>query len=299
MSGFIEGILAFPTVIFTVLLGVALLYWMFVIVGGVDVDMLGGADGAMDGALDGAMDGALDGAMDGAMDGVADGVLDGAMDGVADGALDGVADGVADGAAEGAAHAGEASGGFLELLSALGLRKAPVTVVFTLLVLWGWIISFATMFYGGAWLAGLIGMTLASLVAFAIACGAALPLASICVRPLAPIFESKPAAGREMLIGRSCTITTGRVDANFGQAEHKSAGESFLINVCCEKPNTLGRGDEALIINVDRARHVYLIEPLDPALLGDGETQGARNKRHRDAAIAEASSATTKPREGG
>src|ERR1700759_2670810 len=46
---------AFPTALFTALLGVVLLYWLFVIVGAAHLDLLG--DGAADGALDGGMDG--------------------------------------------------------------------------------------------------------------------------------------------------------------------------------------------------------------------------------------------------
>ena len=126
MSEFLAITFSFPTVIYTVLLGVLLCYWLLVIIGAMDMDRFnaGGMDGAADGALDGlghgatdgaldglghgAADGALDGLGHGAMDGVADGALDGlghgAMDGVADGALDGVADGALDGAADAAAH---------------------------------------------------------------------------------------------------------------------------------------------------------------------------------------------------
>ncbi len=272
MSGFIEGILAFPTVIFTTLLGVAMVYWLFVIIVGVDVDFLGGADGAVDGALDGAMDGALDGAVDGALDGAMDAGIDGAMD-AAHGAIDaahGAVDGAADGAADAAAHSADSAGGFLELLSALGLRKAPVTVVFTMLALWAWIVSFATMYYGGEWLSALITATFTGVVVFVLAIVVAVPITSVVIRPIGPLFDSEAAPGREMLLGRSCTITTGKVDGSFGQAEHKSDGESFLMNVICDKPNTLKKGDQALIISVDRARNIYVIEPMEPALLGDG-----------------------------
>ena len=110
MAELLAAIVAFPAVIPTVLLGVALLYWMLVMFGAVDIDLFS-ADGAADGVLDGAAEGASHGLLDGAADGAADGVLDGVAHGAADGVLDGVAHGAADGVLDGVAH-GAADGVF-------------------------------------------------------------------------------------------------------------------------------------------------------------------------------------------
>jgi hypothetical protein len=103
-------------VIYTVLLGVSLVYWLFVIVGSVDVDLLGGGlEGAAKGALEGAAKGALEGSMKGAL--------------------------------EGQAEAG--------LFSALKLRSAPVTVVLSLLFTFAWLFCvIGKQLLGGGWLTG-------------------------------------------------------------------------------------------------------------------------------------------------
>jgi hypothetical protein len=52
MSEFLSAILAFPTVLFTIPLGVVLLYWLLVLLGALDLelfDVLGDADGDVDG----------------------------------------------------------------------------------------------------------------------------------------------------------------------------------------------------------------------------------------------------------
>jgi hypothetical protein len=41
----IEASLRFPVVVFTIGLGIVLIYWLFVLVGALDIDVLGGADG--------------------------------------------------------------------------------------------------------------------------------------------------------------------------------------------------------------------------------------------------------------
>ena len=58
MADFVTQILAFPTVVYTVVLGFVLLYWLFVIIGAADLDLFD-LDGAVDGAVE-AIDGAVD-----------------------------------------------------------------------------------------------------------------------------------------------------------------------------------------------------------------------------------------------
>lgn len=45
MHELIEASLRFPTVVFTIGLGIALLYWLFVLIGALDIDLLGGGKG--------------------------------------------------------------------------------------------------------------------------------------------------------------------------------------------------------------------------------------------------------------
>ncbi|HEX7451636.1 MAG TPA: glycine zipper family protein, partial [Polyangiaceae bacterium] len=74
--------LSFPCVVYTVLLGVVLVYWLFVVVGAVHLG--DGSDGAL-GSFD--PEGAI-GAGKGALEGAAKGALQGHLDGMADAAGD-------------------------------------------------------------------------------------------------------------------------------------------------------------------------------------------------------------------
>ena len=68
----IDASVQFPTVIFTIGLLVALVYWLFVILGALDIDLLGGADD-VSGALKGAGE-AVTGGVKGAAEAVTGGV---------------------------------------------------------------------------------------------------------------------------------------------------------------------------------------------------------------------------------
>jgi hypothetical protein len=221
MTDFLQQIMAFPTVFYTALLAVVLIYWVFVILGALDIDMF-----HFDGAGEGAMDGAAEGAVD----------------------------------AAGHAHEGLVEG--LSLASFLGLRKAPFTVIVSLMILAAWTFCILGMRYLAPALGGLLPEVVASGLVAALALVVAMPLTGLTARPLAPLFETHKAGRRDDLVGRTCRIETGTVDARFGLATVEEDGGWMKVHVVCEPPNALQRGDEALIIAYDPEREVFRVEPL-------------------------------------
>lgn len=145
------------------------------------------------------------------------------------------------------------------LLAALGLKAVPVTVVLTLVVLFGWLASF----FGMRALAdfGVVGVLVSAGVGVA-AVLLALPFTSLAVRPLRPLFKTTHARSRAELVGGTCTIATQSVSDRFGQANAQLGGDHLLIQVRCTPGNPLRKGDEALIVDFDRGREAYLVEPL-------------------------------------
>jgi hypothetical protein len=241
MNEFIAVISTFPTIIFAVPVALACLYWLFVIIGAVDIDLIDSISG-LDGLLDGAGEGAAEAA--------------------AEAAGEAVAEAAAEAGIEAAAEAGAEAGSslLLGLLSALQIGRVPVT--FTLSF---WVLTSFAMAYTGAWFAPRFGVSpesllpglLISVVAFFV--GGI--VASIAVRPLGDVFETKEASKRVDFIGHQCTIRTGRIDARFGQAECADGGAGLLIDVRCDVQNALKKGDRALIVSFDDAREAYIIEP--------------------------------------
>ena len=64
MTELFHALLAFPTIAFTACLGLALLYWVMVIVGAADLNPFDGAEGAAKGAVEGAVKGVAESAGD-------------------------------------------------------------------------------------------------------------------------------------------------------------------------------------------------------------------------------------------
>lgn len=227
MSELLNASLAFPSVALTILVGITLLYWVFVILGALDIDVFH-ADADIDGAVDGADAGGHD---------------------------------VADGNDAGDGH--DASDGVSSFLSPLGLRRVPLTISLSLIFVISWSISLLATHYLGplipdgmpTWLFGVLVLGASLLVS--------LPLTAIAITPLAPVFEIHHARGAMDNVGATCTVTTGRVDHDFGQAKITDNGLELVIPVRCDRDNQFERNDHALVIDYDKTRHAYLIEPMD------------------------------------
>jgi len=282
MAEFLSIILAFPTVLYTGLLGLAVLYWLFVIVGALDVNLLdpgAAADGAADGALKGVAElaGSLKGAGElagdtaGALKGLAEGGLKGAgeLAGDAAGSLKGAAEGGLKGAADAAAGKLDGAKQTAGLLGALKLKDVPVTVTGSLLLLWSWAFSYLGTALLAPLVAGLLPAWLIGAVVMVLAVVLGYPIAQLSARPFAGLFATEVAQGHEALVGQIVAVSTLRVDAAFGQASLDDGQGGLLLQVRCPKSNALQRGDEALIVSYDTNTQSFHVEPLDPALASD------------------------------
>ena len=252
MNEFLNAILAFPTVLFTIPLGVVIAYWLFVLLGALDINLLGDAD----------------------VDGHGHTDLDVGGHGHAGGHLDGHghvhADGHGHGHGHGDHHAdagdGDADadaehvGGFAGLIQALGLGGVPLTVMLSILILasWGFCLAATEILGAGGWQA---------VVAPLVALGLAVPVTGILIRPLRRFFLSLAAPRHRDLLGKMCTITTLRVDERYGQAEVADGGAGLIVQVRSSDADHFSRGDRALIF--DYKDEVFWITPVNQTLQKD------------------------------
>ena len=269
LAHFLAVALSFPCVVYTVLLGISLVYWLFVMLGAVH---LHGAEGAADGAADGIADGAGDGIDAGRRSTPATSVA--ATAGTGATARDG-----GDGGDGGEAGVGAHHGVFAGMMASLKLRSAPATLVMSVLILFSWLFSIFGMQASAAWLPeGLLG--LARFAVLLVSPVLALPFTSIAVRPLARIFVTPSAAKHESLVGKVCTVRTGTVTDRFGEALLEDGGAGLVVRVRVETGETLKRGDQVVIVGYDGERQEFTVAPMDN-LLDDEPRRGMRERARR------------------
>ena len=242
----LHAVVTFPGAVYSALLGVVILYWLSMLAGAVDLDLLGGAEHG--GATEGAMHG----------DGVGHGHAGHSHGDAGDGGGD-AGDGDGD-AGDGDA---DSDGGVLSALGALGLRRLPMTVSVSLLVIWGWLITVLGMLVLAAPASHYMPAAAFKALLLFVAMVASLKLASVTARPIAPVFVANKASRREHLVGKVAEVSTGRLDAAFGQVLVGDGGAGLLIDARHEGGATLKRGDRVIVTSWDADKGYVLVEPVD------------------------------------
>jgi hypothetical protein len=204
---------AFPTAIYTVLLGVVLVYWLLAIIGMVDFESSG---------------------------------IDLDIETHADASVDDM-------------------GTLASYVVAFGLHGVPFSIVVSLLVLVGWTLTFLAGVTVLAWVPTDILKWLVGLVVLLVAFALSIVITARLVRPLRGLFVHHTAQSNASLVGQTCRVLTGTVDERQGRAEVAQRGASLNIRVWSPSPNSLKRGDTALITEYDAGTHRYLVMPLPPA----------------------------------
>jgi hypothetical protein len=234
-----EASLRFPTVVFTIGLGIVLVYWLFVFLGALDIDLLGGGEVHGDGIGD-----ALGG----------HGHVDVGGHDVGGHDVGGHDVGGHDAGGHDASGDGHDADGGDGFFAKLGLGAVPLTISVSFIMLVGWTTSLLASSYidGGAWLPYVLlpAVLVTSML-----------VTSVLVRPLAPVFKVREGKKNKDWVGQTCTISTGTVDEKFGHANVEEGGTTMDIAVRCDA-GKLGRGDKALIIDFDEERQAYLVEPV-------------------------------------
>ncbi len=226
---------------YTVLLGLCMFYWLVVILGFLDMDFLDVGLGLFDGAADGAAEGA------------ADALAEGAAEAVADAAVEGAAEGAVEAAGEGV------SGTFQAVLAFLSLGTVPATILLSILVFAMWLLALLFTRLLPDSLHQAVHPLIVGVVLFLFALSLGLVLTGLTSRPLRKLFEHRPVHGHSHLIGKVCQVKSSTVTPTFGQAECRVQDSFLLLSVRTEEGTTLGRGEQAVVIDYDKEKDVYEI----------------------------------------
>lgn len=225
MDDLLRALFAFPTAIFSVAMGIAVLYWLLVIVGAADLDLFHLGDHDL-------------------------------------------------GAHHGGDHDPHVGANPNAILEFLRIGQVPITIIASVFFFLAWTVCLLAATYvrphvpdWSWWVFGLLALAGALVVAYI---GTGLTLA-----PLAKVFslDNQPKAGD--LIGKMVEVTSSEVTPRFGTARYdRPSGEDVLLNVCCEAHHRFAKGEQAVVLDYDRATGVYRIAPLPhtrPGFLAEAE----------------------------
>ncbi|WP_137937441.1 ubiquinone biosynthesis protein [Chitinivorax sp. B] len=146
---------------------------------------------------------------------------------------------------------------------AMGLSGVPFSIVVSLIVFFAWVISALVGEYVLVWVPTQLLRILFGLAVMAGAFAMALPLTALTIRPMRPLFVVHNAPHNAGLVGLPCRILTLTVDEKFGQAEVTHQGSTFNIKIWAPTPNGLTKGSISALLDYDQKTGRYEVATVD------------------------------------
>ena len=149
--------------------------------------------------------------------------------------------------------------GLAGLLLKLGLNGVPVTLILTLLFFFAWLLCyFVELFLLRFLPLGILRYPLGLLV-IAAALIAVVPMVSLLVRPLRPLFLKLEATTSKSVLGQVAIVRSGRVTAAQGEATLEDGGAGLILRVRADEAHGFKRGDRVVLLEYLEAEHAYRV----------------------------------------
>lgn len=150
------------------------------------------------------------------------------------------------------------------IMTTLGLRGVPLSVVVGLIALFAWaacylIVAMTSVGERDNWFNIALG-TLAIPVSLMVS---VLVTAQV-VRPLRPLFRALNASAPDkVLVGSTATVRSSRVDEQFGEALLVVDGAELIVKIRADAHKKLTKGDKVVLIEHRKERNQYWVVPAN------------------------------------
>ncbi|HCH7934482.1 MULTISPECIES: OB-fold-containig protein [Providencia] len=150
--------------------------------------------------------------------------------------------------------------GFAGWLTKLGLAGVPVTIILTLFTLFGWVITYFSVYGFIRFIDLSLLRYLVGFAVFVITIFISLHLTALCLKPVRNklISLNKPKTVRQ-LIGKYATVRSGTVNEKNGEAILEDGGAGLILQIRAPFTEGIKRGDRVVIISYDADSHSYQV----------------------------------------
>ena len=231
MDPFYQNISSFPTVVFTFVLAICLFFWMVAVLGMVDIDSL---DFDIPGA-----------------DALGHHGIGHDISGIGHDIGHHDFGDIGPDVTNANALAG--------LMLRFGLHGVPVTIIISLMALFGWLISYYAVHY----LFFLVpGDILRYVVGLGVLIGAtyiAAIITGLLIKPLRPLFKKAQTQSVKHILGQTAVVRTSRVDTAFGEATLADGAAGLILKVRATGETTFKKGDRVVLFEHLTEQNVYRV----------------------------------------
>jgi hypothetical protein len=151
------------------------------------------------------------------------------------------------------------------LLLKFGLNDVPLTLVITLISLFGW----STSYFGFRLLIlplydFILYYYLVGLFIFIIALTISIYLTAFVIKPIRPLFKKLSATNdHKSLLGQIVEIRSSTVNKIKGEATYEDGGAGLILQVRSDETYQFKRGDKAILLRYDTTNNCYEIISIE------------------------------------
>lgn len=148
---------------------------------------------------------------------------------------------------------------FSGLLFRLGLNGVPLTIVISLIALWGWVFCFLIVYFvypwiRVPWLQLVTGIPVVVGVLYVSAI-----ITAVIIKPLRPIFLASNQQVQKQILGQVAVVRTGEANRSFGEAYLEDGGAGLIIKVRAYKDEVFKRGDRVVLLEYVAGENLYRV----------------------------------------
>jgi hypothetical protein len=145
------------------------------------------------------------------------------------------------------------------LMLKFGLHGVPVTVIVSLISLFGWLVCYYAVHFLLSWLAPGLFRFVLGIPIFVVVLYVAVMITSAVIKPLRPLFLNARQQNSQFIVGQTAVVRSSRVDDGFGEAILQDGGAGLLLKVRAEPGVTFVKGDRVVVLAHDKEKNTYKV----------------------------------------
>lgn len=145
------------------------------------------------------------------------------------------------------------------LMLRFGLVGVPVTIIISIIALFGWLISYYLVHFLFGYIPQGMLHYLAGLPVLFVALYSAAMVTSVLIKPLRPLFQKAQQETVKYVLGQTAVVRTSRVDSDFGEATLEDGGAGLILKVRSTGESVFKKGDRVVLLEHVKQENIYRV----------------------------------------
>lgn len=145
------------------------------------------------------------------------------------------------------------------LMLRLGLNGVPVTIIISLIALFGWILSYYAVYFSFSFIPDGLAQYIAGVPVLLLSLYLAAMMTALVIKPLRPLFKKAHQETEKFVLGQVAVVRTSRVDESFGEAVMADGGAGLILKVRSSSDSHFKKGDKVVLFEYVKETNVYRV----------------------------------------